>query len=160
SGMGGVGKTQLAIEYAHRYGNRYTAGVFWLSFAKDEEIITEVAACGGHEAEAMQDWKTLKPPEQAKIVQQIWQGSEDARLLIFDNAEDPAQVERWRPKSGHCSVLITCRLDKWPRRMGINPLPIETLPREKSLELLAEARPGIAAGHSKERDAADKICEL
>ena len=161
SGMGGVGKTQLAIEYAHRYGERYRAGVFWLSFAKEEEIITEVAACGGHEAEAIEGWSAMKPPDQAAIVQRIWQESQDARLLIFDNAEDPAQVERWRPKSGHCSVLITCRRDEWPAKMGVKPLPIETLPRAKSLELLAQARPETAAGsNSKERDAADKICEL
>jgi hypothetical protein len=43
--------------------------------------------------------------------------------------------------------------------MGVKPLPIETLPREKSLELLAAARPEIVA-NGKDRDAADDICHL
>ena len=159
SGMGGVGKTQLAIEYAHRYGHLYRGGVFWLSFAKEEELITEVAACGGHEAEALPNWGAMKPTERADRVQQLWHESSEPRLLIFDNAEDPALVEKWRPKHGRCGVLITCRRDKWPAKIGVKPLPIETLPREKSLELLAEARPSIAA-NSKDRNAANKICHL
>jgi tetratricopeptide (TPR) repeat protein len=158
-GMGGVGKTQLAIEYAFRYGNLYRGGVFWLNFAKEEEIITEVAACGGHEAESIPNWNAMKPPDQAKIVQKLWHESDQPRLLIFDNAEDPALVEKWRPKHGRCSVLITCRRDEWPAKMGVKPLPIETLPREKSLELLAEARSSIA-NNTKDRETADKICDL
>jgi tetratricopeptide (TPR) repeat protein len=158
SGMGGVGKTQLAIEYAHRYGQRYPGGVFWLNFAKEEDIVTEVAACGGREAEKKSGWSGMNPPDQAKMVQQFWQESEAARLLIFDNAEDPALVEKWRPKHGRCGVLITCRRDEWPATMGVKRLPIETLPREKSLDLLAEVRQVIKSD-SKEREVAGKICE-
>jgi tetratricopeptide (TPR) repeat protein len=158
SGMGGVGKTQLAIEYAHRYGQRYPGGVFWLNFAKEEDIVTEVAACGGREGDETSGWSAMKLPEQAEKVQQFWQESEAARLLIFDNAEDPALVEQWRPKHGRCGVLITCRRDEWPAEMGVKRLPIETLPRVKSLELLAEVRPVIKTD-SKEREVAGKICE-
>jgi hypothetical protein len=43
--------------------------------------------------------------------------------------------------------------------MGVNPLGIETLPREKSLELLAEVRPSINS-NAKDREDADKICHL
>ncbi|GAB4442820.1 MAG: hypothetical protein OHK0015_41950 [Chloroflexi bacterium OHK40] len=40
SGLGGIGKTQLAIEFAYRYG-RYFAGVFWLSFAQADAVSAE-----------------------------------------------------------------------------------------------------------------------
>jgi tetratricopeptide (TPR) repeat protein len=158
-GMGGVGKTQLAVEYAHRYGYLYQGGVFWMNFAKEEDIVTEVAACGGQEAKEIPGWTAMKPPDQAEEVKRIWHDSRAARLLIFDNAEDPSAVEKWRPKSGHCSVLITCRRGDWPPEMGVNPLGIETLPREKSLELLAEVRPSIGKD-GKDREAASKICHL
>ncbi len=46
TGIGGVGKTQLAIEAAHRYGRYFGGGVFWLSFADPDTIATEVADCG------------------------------------------------------------------------------------------------------------------
>jgi tetratricopeptide (TPR) repeat protein len=157
-GMGGVGKTQLAIEYAHRYGHLYQGGVFWMNFAGEEDPINEVARCGGPEGMDIPGWAEMKAPEQASRVQKAWEESERASLLIFDNAEDPAAVDKWRPKHGHCSVLITCRRGDWPPEMGVHPLGIETLPREKSLELLAEVRPSIST-NAKDRDAADKICE-
>ena len=46
SGIGGVGKTQLASEFAHRYGRYFAGGVFWLSLAEPELIPSEVARCG------------------------------------------------------------------------------------------------------------------
>ena len=46
TGMGGIGKTQLAAEFVHRYGQFFLGGVFWLSFANPEAIPAEVAACG------------------------------------------------------------------------------------------------------------------
>jgi tetratricopeptide (TPR) repeat protein len=158
-GMGGVGKTQLAVEYAHRYGRLYQGGVFWLNFAGEEDPINEVARCAGPEGMDIAGFNEMKAPEQASRVQKAWEEAERASLLIFDNAEDPAPVEKWRPKSGHCSVLITCRRGDWPPEMGVNPLGIETLPREKSLELLAEVRPLISKP-GKDREAADKICDL
>ena len=42
SGLGGIGKTQLAIEFAYRYG-QYFAGVFWLNFAQAGSVPTEIA---------------------------------------------------------------------------------------------------------------------
>jgi tetratricopeptide (TPR) repeat protein len=158
-GMGGVGKTQLAVEYAHRHGHLYQGGVFWMNFAGEEDPINEVARCGGPEGMDIAGWNEMKVPEQASRLQKAWEEAERASLLIFDNAEDPAAVEKWRPKSGHCSVLITCRRGDWPPEMGVNPLGIETLPREKSLELLAEVRPSINS-NAKDREAADKICDL
>lgn len=46
SGLGGIGKTQLAVEFAYRYG-RHFAGVFWLSFAQPDTVATEFARLGG-----------------------------------------------------------------------------------------------------------------
>jgi len=158
-GMGGVGKTQLAVEYAHHYGHLYQGGVFWLDFAGEEDPINEVARCGGPEGMDIVGWNNMKAPEQASRVQKAWEESEHASLLIFDNAEDPAAVDKWRPKSGHCSVLITSRRSDWPPEMGVEPLGIETLPRNKSLELLAEVRPLISKP-GKDREAAGKICDL
>jgi len=157
TGMGGVGKTLLAIEYAHRYGRLYSGGVYWLNLEKPENAMNEVARCGGPEGMDLDGFANLSLPDQAAKVRQVWQDG-SARLLVFDNAEDSAMVEHWRPKTGRCSLLITGRRSDWPPQLGLRPLAVETLPRPQSLEMLEAARAEIKSD-ADARHVADQICE-
>lgn len=74
TGMGGVGKTQLAIEFAHRYGRRYPGGVFWLNMENADNAINEVAACGGPEGMNLPRFKDFQTPDQAAWVRQRMAG--------------------------------------------------------------------------------------
>ena len=47
TGLGGIGKTQLAAEFVHRYGQFFAGGVFWLDFADPASVPVEIAQCGG-----------------------------------------------------------------------------------------------------------------
>ncbi|PLS79600.1 MAG: hypothetical protein CYG59_12380, partial [Chloroflexi bacterium] len=47
TGLGGIGKTNLALEFVHRYGQYFAGGVFWLSFADVTSVPYEIAACAG-----------------------------------------------------------------------------------------------------------------
>jgi transcriptional regulator with XRE-family HTH domain len=74
TGLGGIGKTQLACEFVHRYGQFFPGGVLWLSFADPAAVPAEVAACGG--ADGMQlspEFGTLPLDEQLRRVQNAWQ---------------------------------------------------------------------------------------
>jgi tetratricopeptide (TPR) repeat protein len=145
TGLGGVGKTQLAVELVHRYARFFAGGVFWLSFASAEEIALHVAACAGTGAIGLEaDVSRLSVEERVKLVTGAWQ-STVPRLLVFDNCEAEALLEAWRPPSGACRVLVTSRRADWSPTLGVTALALDPLPRQHSIELLRRYRPDLAA---------------
>ena len=133
SGIGGVGKTQLAVEFAHRYG-RFFHGVYWVSMANPAGVGGEIAACGlamGLSA----SFSALPLPDQIAWVRRVWAGPE-ARLIVFDNCEDPALLAEWRPPAGGARLLVTSRAGEWPAEAGVTVRRVSSLSRAQSLALL------------------------
>ncbi|MFQ5614686.1 MAG: TIR domain-containing protein, partial [Anaerolineae bacterium] len=164
TGMGGIGKSQLAVEYAYRYGRHYPGGVFWLDCQDPETLPLQVAAMGGRDENGglglAPDWYELDQAERVQRVRALWL-AETPRLLIFDNAEEPAVVDEWRPRQGGCRLLVTSRRPDWPGE--VERLPLATLPRPDSLRLLLgfrAARLGrpVEALIEAERAEAEAIC--
>ncbi|NIO76338.1 MAG: tetratricopeptide repeat protein, partial [Armatimonadetes bacterium] len=148
-GMGGIGKTQLAAEFVHRYGQYFAGGVFWLSFADPAAIPAEVAACGGLGGlDLRPDFPTLDLPTQVQLVLSAW-GSPLPRLLVFDNCEEEAPLARWRPPTGGSRVLVTSRRGSWDAALGVNALPLGVLSRAESIALLRKFRPELAEDDAK-----------
>jgi len=163
TGLGGIGKTQLAVAFVHRYGHRFPGGVFWLDCGDPELIPDFVAACGGPQGMNLPGFEALSRPEQVARVWAEWR-KPIPRLLVLDNVEEVEVLRQWRPPSGGCRLLITSRRGEWPTWMGVQPLAVGTLPRPQSLELLC--RPQLKPNQSAEScplyhdPAADELCEL
>ena len=146
TGLGGIGKTQLACEFVHRYGQCFPGGVLWLNFADPAAIPAEVAACGDVDTMHLSPgFSTLSLDEQVRRVQRAWEAPV-ARLLVFDNCEDVGLLDRWRPKYGGCRILITSRRRYWDPALGVQQLPLDVLPRQESLALLRTFRPDVSPG--------------
>lgn len=159
SGLGGVGKTQLACEFVYRYG-RYFHGVYWLNFGELAEIPTEVAICGGTGGMNLRpDFHTLHLEERVRAVVAEWQG-ELPRLLVFDNCEHEDLLDRWLPPTGGCRVLVTSRRGHWDPSLGVIDVPLDVFSREESVGLLRKHRPDLPAD-SPELDAiAEELGDL
>src|SRR6266702_2349520 len=123
TGMGGIGKTQLASEFVHRYGQYFAGGVFWLSFADASAVQAEVAACHAAINLGMPlNIGSLRLDDQVRLVLSAWQ-SRLPRLLVFDNCEDEILLAQWRPPAGGCRVLVTSHRPKWAPELEVNILP-------------------------------------
>ncbi|MBV9689657.1 MAG: DUF2225 domain-containing protein [Ktedonobacteraceae bacterium] len=103
SGLGGIGKTQTAVEYAYRYRDQYRY-VLWVNAATHDTLITNYAA--------LADSLHLPQQQEAdlnRVVVQRWLSEHDDWLLIFDNADDVALVEELLPQQSKGHVLLTSR---------------------------------------------------
>ncbi|MEE8535823.1 MAG: tetratricopeptide repeat protein, partial [Kiloniellales bacterium] len=145
TGLGGIGKTQLASEFVHRYGQYFLGGVFWLSFADPDAIGAEVASCGGvGSLDLRPDFGNLPLDDQLRLVLAAWQ-SPLPRLLVFDNCEDEAVLARWRPPTGGSGVLLTSRRAGWSKGLGVDAIRLRVLSRDESRTLLRKHRPELTA---------------
>lgn len=144
TGLGGLGKTQLAVEFAHRYGDYFPGGVFWMSFARADDVKNHIAQCGGARGMPVRaDYDTLKLDEQVAWVMREWQ-SALPRLLIFDNCESEELFQQWRPSTGGARILITSRKAEWDIALGVRVSALEVLPRTESVALLQKFRPDLS----------------
>lgn len=104
-GLGGIGKTQTAAEYAYRFGDDYTH-VFWVWAASRETLVDDFVTL----AELLK-LPEQNEPDQQKVVDAVkgWLASQDGWLLIMDNADDLRQAREFLPIHHKGYVLYTTR---------------------------------------------------
>lgn len=105
SGLGGIGKTQVALEYAYQYHHEYAA-VFWISAANRETLLDGYVLI----ANLLQlPEKNERDHNRVILAVRWWLATHQRWLLILDNADDLAIVRDVLPakRSGH--LLLTTR---------------------------------------------------
>ena len=152
SGLGGVGKTQTAVEYAYRHRDDYPKGVFFVRAETRAELLSGFAELA--EAVGMEGQRQ----EALAIAGRRWLEANDGWLLVVDNADDPALAQGFLPLGHRGHLLVTSRATGFAE-LGIRrPIQIRTLPPPEALELLvARAERGDPDG--AERRAAGAVAE-
>ncbi|MBK8092774.1 MAG: tetratricopeptide repeat protein [Verrucomicrobiaceae bacterium] len=120
-GLGGVGKTQLAVEYAWRHAQDFTA-LLWLPADSPSSLTTGLSRLCDTLELPQRDLREDAPRAEATL---DWLARNQGWLLIADNADTPeaqtALMETLRPlHTGR--VLITSRLEDWGQQLATIPL--------------------------------------
>jgi len=130
SGLGGIGKTQTAVEYAYRHRDDYHY-ILWVNADTRDTIITSF----------LQLATLLKLTEREAQDQNImiaaikgWFTAHDGWLVIFDNADDLPIVEDFLPSGGRGRLLITTRAHA-PGALA-NSLAVEQMDIQEAMLLL------------------------
>jgi len=142
-GMGGIGKTQLAVEFAWAQGYRF-AGVHWVSAynpeqaetATSEQIEASIAACG--QAMCLRPWPD-DVKQQVALTLAAWKES-GPRLVVLDNLEDMEAAAYWLPRLRHSNVriLVTSRQQAAWDALDIQTLPLLVFEEAESLDFLRQ----------------------
>ena len=136
-GMGGVGKTQLAAEYAYRFAGAYDLA-WWVNSEQGGLIGDQFAALGAELGcvEASAGTAAVRAVVLAELRDRgRW-------LLVFDNAENPEDVTPWLPGGGG-HVLITSRERGWAEIAA--PVEVDVLARSESVVILQARVEGLGA---------------
>lgn len=136
-GLGGIGKTTLAAEYAYRHLDHYAA-IWWASAESRTLLIESLAELGGvldgRRGAAASEATGAKDVEaQAKAALQKLGESEKPWLLVYDNVKDPDDVRDLVPATG-ARILITTRWTNWYGQAV--PIEIDVLAPREAADLL------------------------
>lgn len=148
-GMGGIGKTQVALEYAYRFRNAYDI-VWWIVADQVMFLDTRLFELG---EELKLNLPVSNVPDAARVVLNALERGEPSPrwLLIMDNAEDVKGVLEYVPRGpGH--VLITSRNSQWGE--AARSMQIDVFKRQESISHLRQRLPAIRL------EEADRIADL
>lgn len=124
SGLGGIGKTQLAIEYAYDHRQNYQA-VFWVRADSRESLISDFVAIAGELKLLEKDTHEVR---QIILTVQAWLSKNDAWLLILDNVDDLTIVGEFIPPMHRGHVLLTTQaqaMGRLAKRIDLDSMPPE-----------------------------------
>lgn len=137
-GMGGVGKSLLAIEYIYVHQDDYDV-IWWVPSEQTSRVQRSLLELGKRLGLDVGDEANTGVP----IVLDALRHGEPYEnwLLVFDNAESPESLLPYLPRGGTGRVLITSRDARWSQ--VARPLEVNVFKREESKELLRQRAPSI-----------------
>ncbi|RMG94113.1 MAG: hypothetical protein D6706_14335 [Chloroflexi bacterium] len=152
-GMGGVGKSALAIHAAYALRELFPDGVLWANVAGTDPmgIAAKWAGAYGYNFSGLRDTNERFAALRAML-------AEKQALLIFDDVQEVARIRPLLPQKGNCFTLLTTRNADLAFILGASVFNLDVLPPENTLLLLKKI-----IGKARvlnEPEAAYEICQL
>jgi hypothetical protein len=149
-GLGGIGKTQLAIHFARKHKNEFTA-IFWLNSKDQSALVSSLSSCLSQiqgppiEDQAVNKEEAVQRANQ--VLQWLARPGNTRWLIIFDNVDQYSPIQghghcgfdvyEFFPKADHGSIMITSRLQ------GLTELgksfPVQKLIYKDATQLLLQS---------------------
>jgi tetratricopeptide (TPR) repeat protein len=172
-GVGGLGKTALALEYAHAYGHEYGGGRWQVRCEGREDLRLALASLEPALGLQFTDTEAADPDRQlARVLAELHRLAETVPaaprcLLILDNVDRPALLSAAQtarvPQSEWLHVILTTRLNQ-NELGGASPdrqfLAVDELPEDDAVELIESYLRGGRFPAETEREAAREIARL
>jgi tetratricopeptide (TPR) repeat protein len=146
SGMGGIGKTDLAAEYVHSNINSYE--IIWWIRAEHQDRVRDAFVRLGQRLELRQaDTDSTRDRTVAAVLDTLQSSAWSSWLLVFDNVPNPLDLQKYLPASrpkGH--VIITARQPNWPSYAAADSIEVSPFTDAESVSFLRRTVPSLAEG--------------
>ncbi|MFE2508880.1 FxSxx-COOH system tetratricopeptide repeat protein [Streptomyces naganishii] len=148
-GMGGVGKSQLAVEYVYRHLHEYQV-IWWIPSEQPQQIRQFLVMLAGRLGLNVGNGEANSAVP--AVIEALRVGEPYKNwLLVFDNAENPEAVREFFPTNGPGRILVTSRNAQWAA--SARPLEVDVFTREESRALLQLRAPTL------DDETADRLAE-
>ncbi len=144
SGMGGVGKTEIATEYIHVHRDKYE--IVWWIRAEHHDRIRDALVRLGERLELRLVTSGGRDRAIATVLEALESGIRPNWLLVYDNVAEPLDLQRYLPTcrpGGH--VIITSRLQTWPGYIEADSIEVLPFTEEEAVSFLRRRVPALAA---------------
>ena len=159
-GLGGIGKTEIAAEYAHRFSSDYDV-VWWIRADQEDSIRSALVGLGRRLG--LQDFHPEERDYSSRIVLDALQAGDpyDAWLLIFDNVTQPGIIGQFIPQ-GRGHVIVTSRISEWRKELHTDGIEVAEFDLNETIRFLRTRVPqlgcepdpaGCAPASAEEEDA-------
>ncbi len=151
AGLGGIGKTQIATEYAYRHIKDYR-GILWVTAETDSTITAgygEIARLLKLKEKDQQDLEVVVGAVRS------WLQANQGWLLVFDNADEPGIVSKYLPTTYPGRVLLTSRAATFGKLA--KAVEVHEMDEDEAKKFLLD-RSGIDSPYEADRTGAGNIC--
>jgi tetratricopeptide (TPR) repeat protein len=153
SGMGGIGKTELVTEYIHRNIDAYE--VIWWIRAEHQDRVRDALVKLGQRLELREaTTDSARDRTVAAVLETLQSGAWPSWLLVFDNAVDALDLQKYIPSTrpqGH--VIITARQPNWPSYLVTDNIDLMPFTDVESVSFLRHTVPSLAEESSLDKAA-------
>ncbi len=151
TGLGGIGKTQTAVEFCYRHRADYPY-VFWADASSADALRASYAQM----AQRLKITTRETPVDEAAEMFQHWLSERGDWLLVLDNVDAPDEIRPLRPAASSGHLLVTSR-DRKIQGFGQEPLGVGVLPSEQATDLLLRRARRDAGARSAAEELAEEL---
>lgn len=153
SGLGGIGKTQIAVEYAYRYRNHYEA-IFWLTASNRDTLSADFAMLA-----VLLALPEQHEQEQDSVLRAVknWLSTHTRWLLILDNVDNLEMIIDFLPMYGAGDVLLTTQLQA--SGTLAQHVEVEKMPQDEGVMFLLRRTKFITSGSSPDQSMKESLAQ-
>lgn len=145
SGMGGVGKTEIATEYIHLHRHKYEI-IWWIRAEQTDRVRDALVKLGQRLGVGPVSPESGRDRTIGAVLETLASGRRPNWLLVYDNAAQPLELQRYLPAcppGGH--IIITSRLQNWPGYIEADSIEVSPFTRDEAISFLRRRVPALGA---------------